>query len=89
MKVAKNHIKLEVIFKRLKFFCISSHAKKRICMMLSKSTKWVNALSNIDVIYGYACDFVHMMLHVHLFGFVFTTLDVDVDTFNTIGKSFF
>jgi len=49
--------------------------------MLSKSTKWVNVLSKIDTIDGYACDFVHMMLHVHSFGFIFTYLDVDVDAF--------
>jgi hypothetical protein len=89
MKVAKNHIELEVIFKGLKTFCISSHVKQTICPMLSKPTKWVNVLSNIDVIGGYVHDFVHMTLHVHFFGFIHANLDVDVDTFNTVGKLVF
>ncbi len=50
--------------------------------MLLKSTKWINALSNIDPSSGYACDCVDvvvvLLLHWWIMAFPFCVLDLDV-----------
>ncbi len=46
-------------------------------------------LQSVLIIGGYACDFVHIMLHVHFFGLILVDSNVDVDAFmivDMVGK---
>lgn len=54
-KTIKYHVQVEVIFEGLQISHIKKHTRWQVYTMLLKSTKWINALSNIDPSSGYAC----------------------------------